>query len=58
MNLTPEQAARGLALMQNLPKYNEDLIERYRDLTEFPVFKNCKVINLYDDNSSTSSLEK
>jgi len=46
MYMTPEQAARGLSLMQNYPKHNTDLEEKngYRDLTEFPVFKNNKVI--------------
>lgn len=43
--MTPEQAARGLMLMQNYPLHNEDLPEfpQYRDLREFPLFKNCKV---------------
>ena len=46
MYMTPEQAARGLSLMQNYPEHNTDLEEKngYRDLTEFPVFKNNKVI--------------
>ena len=46
MYMTPEQAARGLALMQNYPHHNRDLEEKngYRDLTEFPIFKNNKVI--------------
>lgn len=45
MYMTPQQAAHGLALMQNYPKDAPDLEENngYRDLTEFPVFKNCKV---------------
>jgi dTDP-4-amino-4,6-dideoxygalactose transaminase len=52
MYLTPEQAARGLYLLQNLPKHNEDLKETYRDLTEFKIFKQ------YDyRNDSTSDLE-
>jgi dTDP-4-amino-4,6-dideoxygalactose transaminase len=44
--MTPEQAARGLMLMQNYPLHNEDLPEepQYRDLREFPLFKNCKTI--------------
>jgi dTDP-4-amino-4,6-dideoxygalactose transaminase len=62
MYMTPEQAARGLALMQNIPEHNEDLKETYRDLTEFPIFKNCKVIEnreYYDlRNCSTTGLEK
>ena len=44
--MTPEQAARGLMLMQNYPEHTEDLPENppYRDLTEFPLFKDCKKI--------------
>ncbi len=46
MYMTPQQAAHGLALMQNYPNTMPDLDENngYRDLTEFSVFKNCKVI--------------
>ena len=56
MYMTPQQASQGLSLMQNYPKHQKDLGEwesrdkgcsfqdGYRDLTEFPVFKNCKVI--------------
>ena len=46
MYMTPEQAARGLMLMQNHPKDCPDLPENppYRDLTEFDLFKNIKVI--------------
>jgi len=38
--MTPEQAARGLMLMQNFPRHNEDLPEEppYRDLREFELF--------------------
>jgi dTDP-4-amino-4,6-dideoxygalactose transaminase len=45
MYMTPQQAAHGLALMQNYPTHAPDLDENngYRDLTEFPVFKDCKV---------------
>jgi len=43
MYMTPEQAARGLALMQNIDRYNPDQDEGdgegYRDLTEFTIFK-------------------
>ena len=39
MYMTPEQAARGLTLMQNMPLHNDDLLEEYRDLTEFKIFK-------------------
>lgn len=44
--MTPEQAARGLMLMQNYPEHVEDLPEEpfYRDLREFPLFKNCAVV--------------
>ena len=44
MYMTPELAARGLALMQNYPQNNEDLLEDYRDLTEFTIFKSCKTV--------------
>ena len=46
MYMTPQQAAHGLALMQNYPKHNPDNIEvnGYRDLTEFNVFKKYKTI--------------
>ena len=42
MYMTPQQAAHGLALMQNYPEHKDDLGEYggYRDLTEFSVFKN------------------
>ena len=40
MYMTPEQAARGLMLMQNYPQSAEDLPEDppYKDLREFPLF--------------------
>ena len=40
MYMTPEQASRGLTLMQNYPKIVEDQIENpmYKDLTTFKVF--------------------
>lgn len=46
MYMTPQQAAHGLALMQNMPMTNPDIGENngYRDLTEFTVFKNYKKI--------------
>ena len=44
MYMSPEQAARGLTLLQNYPIHNEDLEEGYKDLTEFPVFKNTTKI--------------
>lgn len=46
MYMTPQQAAHGLALMQNYPSDVPDLGENegYRDLTEFTVFKNYKKI--------------
>jgi len=47
MYMTPQIAAQGLSLMQNIPLYNKDLDENngYRDLTEFSIFKKCSVIN-------------
>lgn len=47
MYMTPQQAAHGLAMMQNYPEHKEDMqeINGYRDLTEFTVFKNNKTIN-------------
>jgi dTDP-4-amino-4,6-dideoxygalactose transaminase len=46
MYMTPQEAAQGLVLMQNYPEHKEDLGEPggYRDLTEFSIFKNCKII--------------
>jgi len=46
MYMTPQEAAHGLALMQNYPEHNSDLDESngYRDLTEFTIFKNNKTI--------------
>ena len=46
MYMTPQQAAHGLALLQNYIDDREDLDEEngYRDLTEFTVFKNFKII--------------
>ncbi len=46
MYMTPQQASHGLALMQNYPEHMQDLDENngYRDLTEFSVFKDCKVL--------------
>ena len=47
MYMTPQQAAHGLSIMQNYPEHKEDIQELngYRDLTEFTVFKNNKIIN-------------
>ena len=44
--MTPEQAARGMTLLQALPKHNEDQGEEppYRDLRTMPLFKNCKTV--------------
>ena len=41
MYMTPQEAAHGLALMQNYPEHVPDLGENegYRDLTEFTIFK-------------------
>ena len=46
MYMTPQQAAHGLALMQNYPEHVEDLGENngYKDLSKLPVFKECKVL--------------
>jgi dTDP-4-amino-4,6-dideoxygalactose transaminase len=46
MYMTPQEAAHGLALMQNYPEHTKDIIEinGYRDLTEFDIFKNHKTI--------------
>ncbi len=44
--MTPEQAARGLTLLQTLPEHNDDQLEipPYRDLRTMPLFKDCKVV--------------
>ena len=44
MYMTPQQAAHGLALMQNYPLAVPDMGEQngYRDLTEFTIFKDLK----------------
>ena len=41
MYMTPEQATRGLMLMQNYPQHAKDIAEDppYRDLREFSIFK-------------------
>lgn len=46
MYMTPQEAAQGLALMQNYPEHNsdQDELNGYRDLTEFTIFKNNKKI--------------
>ena len=46
MYMTPQEAAHGLALMQNYPKNVPDIGENggYRDLTEFTIFKSYKKI--------------
>jgi dTDP-4-amino-4,6-dideoxygalactose transaminase len=46
MYMTPQEAAHGLCLMQNYPlnKTDMDELNGYRDLTEFDIFKNNKVI--------------
>ena len=48
MYMTPQEAAHGLALMQNYPEHVPDLGENdgYRDLTEFTIF------NSREDNNS------
>ena len=44
--MSPEQAARGLMLMQNYPDEMPDLPEKpfYRDLREFDLFKDIETI--------------
>jgi len=44
--MTPEQAARGLMLMQNYPDVVQDIPEEpfYRDLREFNLFKDIEVV--------------
>tara|TARA_R110000824_G_scaffold13496_5_gene58718 strand:+ start:67 stop:669 length:603 start_codon:yes stop_codon:yes gene_type:complete len=44
--MTPEQAARGLTLLQTLPKHNDDQLEepQYRDLRTIPLFMNCETV--------------
>lgn len=46
MYMTPEQAAKGLVLMQNYPQHSQDQgeLNGYRDLTEFDIFKKYKKI--------------
>jgi dTDP-4-amino-4,6-dideoxygalactose transaminase len=46
MYMTPQQAAHGLALMQNYPANVPDLVEEYRDLSEFTVFKKYEKISI------------
>ena len=45
MYMTPEQATRGLMLMQNYPEHVPDIPEDppYRDLTEFEMFKEGEI---------------
>ena len=44
MYMTPQEAAHGLALMQNMELTNADQGENngYRDLTEFTLFRDYK----------------
>jgi|SRR3990167_1061633 len=44
MYMTPQTAANGLALMQNISENNEDLPNNYRELSTFNIFKGCKKI--------------
>jgi len=46
MYMGPEQATRGLMLMQNYPEHMPDIPEQppYRDLTDFELFKNMEVV--------------
>ena len=52
MYMTPQQASHGLALMQNYPDDVPDLGENngYKDLTDFPLFKNCKTTGENNEN--------
>jgi dTDP-4-amino-4,6-dideoxygalactose transaminase len=45
MYMTPEQATRGLMLMQHYPQHAPDISENppYKDLTEYDLFKNTEV---------------
>lgn len=45
MYMTPEQAARGLTLMRNIPLHNNDQVEEggYKKLSDYSIFKNCKL---------------
>ncbi len=44
MYMKPQDAAIGLALMQNYPEHVDDLPNNYRDLRTFEVFKNIPVL--------------
>jgi dTDP-4-amino-4,6-dideoxygalactose transaminase len=57
--MTPEQAARGLTLLQTLPKHNDDQIENppYRDLRTIPLFEKCKVIKKEIINNNKQNKE-
>ena len=46
MYMTPEQAARGLTLLQVFPEHHEDQAEDpwYRDLRSMPLFKDCEIV--------------
>jgi dTDP-4-amino-4,6-dideoxygalactose transaminase len=45
--MTPEEAARGLTLLQTLPKINQDQDEKppYRDLRTMPLFEGTKTVS-------------
>lgn len=47
MYMRPDDAARGLMLLQNFPEHNEDLPENppYRDLKEFSLFRDVEVLS-------------
>ena len=46
MYMTPEQAARGMTLLQVFPDHHEDQGENppYRDLRTMPLYKDCTVV--------------
>jgi dTDP-4-amino-4,6-dideoxygalactose transaminase len=56
MYMTPEEAARGLFLMQDINLHNPDVEqEEYRDLTTFPIFKEKQYYDTW--NSSSTGLQ-
>ena len=49
--MTPEQAARGMTLLQLLPEYNEDQSEEpfYRDLRTMPLYADLETVTDTED---------
>lgn len=60
MYMTPQQAAHGLALMQNFPKDNPNIPENppYRNLDEFKAFKNLRILSEQQQREEESLKEK